>query len=126
MSASTEARETLHPRRWLSEVIPLSTPYYLCIEPTNLCNLKCHFCSHSDQASFLKLRNGRTGMMDMGLYKKLIDDLSNFPEKIKRISFAGCGEPLLHTELPEMLAYLHESQIAERIDITTNGVRLSP
>jgi MoaA/NifB/PqqE/SkfB family radical SAM enzyme len=126
MRASQQARGTLYPRGQLSDAIPLATPYYLCFEPTNLCNLKCHFCIQKDRELFSKLRVNGLGMMKMELFRKMVDDITKFPGKIKRLGIAGAGEPLLHPEISGMVEYVRKSQIAERIDITTNGVSLSP
>jgi MoaA/NifB/PqqE/SkfB family radical SAM enzyme len=50
--------------------------------------------------------------IDFELYKKCIDDLCKFPEKIKMLRFAGTGEPLLHKDIVKMVKYAAERQVA--------------
>lgn len=110
-------------RNKLEEVIPLTTPYRIAIEPSNLCNFKCNFCaiqSKDEQLSFKKQ------FMDIELFKKIIEDLEEFPEKLKVLRINGNGEPLLNPYLPEMIKIAKEKNIADFIEITTNGSKLSP
>lgn len=110
-------------RTRLEEVIPLATPFTLAIDPSNLCNFKCEFCaiqSKDEQLSF------RKQFMDKTLFMKIIDDLQEFPEKLKVLRINGQGEPLLNTDLPEMIRYVKEKQVADFVEIITNGSRLCP
>lgn len=112
-------------RTRLAQVIPLSTPYMVQIFPVYGCNFKCNYCIHSVP----KAERGYISdqfFMDWELYKKCIDDLCKFPEKIKMLRFAGTGEPLLHKNIAQMVQYAAEKQIADSIDIVTNGALLTP
>jgi len=64
--------------------------------------------------------------MDFNLYKKCIDGLSKFPNKVKMIRFAGTGEPLLHKDIAKMVEYAVKMNVAEAVDIVTNGLLLEP
>ncbi len=63
--------------------------------------------------------------MKFDLFCKIIDDLHAFPDKIKRLYLYHEGEPLLNPHLPDMVGYAKQSDIAESIQITTNGALLT-
>jgi len=64
--------------------------------------------------------------MDMDTYRTVIQQLRQFPRKVKLLSLTGQGEPLLNSRLPEMIRLAKEAEIAERIEIITNGSLLTP
>jgi radical SAM protein with 4Fe4S-binding SPASM domain len=64
--------------------------------------------------------------MEFPLFKKCIDDIEKFPQKVKVIRFVGMGEPLLHPHLTDMIHYADESDKFERIELITNGSLLTP
>lgn len=109
-------------RNELQKVIPLETPYAIDIDPSNLCNFKCKFCAthSSEKGDLIKKQN-----MSFELFKKIIDDLAMFPQKLKMLRITGNGEPLINKELPQMIAYAKNKNIAEYIEIFTNGSLLS-
>lgn len=63
--------------------------------------------------------------MDFELYKKVIDDIADRNQNVKMLRFAAVGEPLLHKQIVEMVAYAKKAQVAESIDIVTNGSLLT-
>ena len=64
--------------------------------------------------------------MSLELYRKVIDDVAEFPDWLKILRLSQHGEPLLHPELPEMIRYAKERGVSEFIEIVTNGSRLNP
>ena len=113
-------------RRILSDVLPLSTPFTVAIDIISLCNFKCRFCFHSmDKAKQRKL-HFNPGIMDYGLFQKAIDQIAEFPSPLKKLALYMRGEPLLHKKLPDMIAYAKRRNVAELIQVTTNGYLLSP
>lgn len=110
-------------RSKLEEVLPLETPYSLFIDPCNLCNFKCQFCAIQTSCKGLSYKKG---FMPMELYKKIIDDIKEFPDKLRMLRVAQHGEPLLHPELPEMIRYAKEKNVSDFIEIVTNGSKLNP
>ncbi|MGP1408476.1 radical SAM protein, partial [Selenomonas sp.] len=62
--------------------------------------------------------------MDFSLYQKFIDDLAEFPVPLKVLHFAGLGEPLLHPRIADMVRYAKEKNIAQTVDIVSNGALL--
>ena len=99
----------------LKDVIPLATPYNVCIETSTFCNLNCVYCGHSKHL-------WPEENMDMDLFRSIIDQLAYFPEKMKKIELYFFGEPLCNPLLPDMLAYARAKSVSETIDFTTNGL----
>lgn len=125
MNAEVQAKIDVRKRTRLETVLPLSTPFTILFEPSTFCNLRCEFCVHYDQKG-MKEANFTKGNMNLDLYKKMVDDLKQFPEKIKSIKFCGLGENLISPQFPEMIQYLKHANVAERIDCFTNGLLLNP
>jgi radical SAM protein with 4Fe4S-binding SPASM domain len=64
--------------------------------------------------------------MDYELFKKIIDQIAEFPNKLKKLALYMRGEPLLHKKLPDMISYAKKKNVSELIQVTTNGYLLSP
>jgi radical SAM protein with 4Fe4S-binding SPASM domain len=112
-------------RSRLADELPLATPYLFQVFPVYACNFKCNYCV----LSLPKAQRGYISdskFLDTRLYRKCIDDLAQFPEKLRMLRFAGTGEPLLHPDIAEMIAYAVHANIANSIDIVTNGALLTP
>lgn len=112
-------------RTTLSDVLPLDTPFLVQIFPAYACNFRCNYCIHSlskEKRGFVANKS----MMDFDFYKKCIRDLKEFPRKIKMLRFAATGEPLLHPKIAEMIDYAKKKDVADSLDIVTNGSLLSP
>jgi len=111
-------------RELLAKKIPLETPYIVQIFPVYGCNFKCNYCIHSLEPSKRGYISS-SKFMDFELYKKCIDDISNFPHKIKMLRFGATGEPLLHNKIAQMVEYASKKNVADSIDIVTNGALLT-
>lgn len=116
-------------RQRLADIIPLAAPFTVYIEQTRVCNLKCFYCVHStrdeEDGEFQKL-GYKIKHMSLDDYLKVINDLKEFPKgSIKRIVFSGLGEPTANPKLPEFVKIAVESEIAERVEIITNGLLLN-
>lgn len=124
MKAEIKPRIELENRTRLEEVIPLSTPFVIFVDPADACNFKCTFCPTGDRELMQKV--GRPfKVMDFELYKKIIDDIAAFERPIKVLRLYKDGEPLLNQNLPEMIRYAKKSGCAEKIDTTTNASLLT-
>ena len=108
----------------LADVLPLATPFSVQIFPVYGCNLACAYCIHSVPPSERGFVAGKV-MLDYDLYEKCIDGLTEFPQPLKMLRFAGTGEPLLHPRIADMVAYAAEHGVADTIDIVTNGLALT-
>jgi radical SAM protein with 4Fe4S-binding SPASM domain len=75
----------------------LAYPFMLQIEPTNACNLGCPLCPVG--------RNelGRpTEHMSLNTFQGIVDDMADY---LQFLLLWDWGEPFMHPELPEMVAY---------------------
>jgi MoaA/NifB/PqqE/SkfB family radical SAM enzyme len=59
-------------------------------------------------------------------FTRTVDQLLEFPRKLKAIRLYGFGEPLLNKMLPEMIAYTKDRAVTEFVEFTTNGWWLNP
>lgn len=110
-------------RTKLEEVLPLTTPYSMFVDVCNACNFKCKFCAIQTSNRELHFKKQ---VMDIELYKKIIDDISEFEEPLKMLRLTANGEPLLNKDLPEMISYARKKRISEHIEIVTNASLLRP
>jgi radical SAM protein with 4Fe4S-binding SPASM domain len=94
-------------------------PLYLLVEPVSSCNLRCTMCMQVDE-SFSKNQKFM-GMMDMKLFKKIIDEAEG--GGIKALTFASRGEPTLHPHIGEMLEYCSGKFLEFKMN--TNATKLS-
>ncbi len=111
-------------RTRLAEVLPLKTTFVLQIFPIYACNFKCKYCIFSidiEKRGFISDEI----VMDFNLYKKCIDDMVNFPDKIKVLRFVGIGEPLLHKNIADMIEYAVKKDVAGTVELLTNASLLT-
>jgi len=112
-------------RTVLAEVLPLDTPILVQIFPIYACNFTCKYCVFSiprNKRSFISDKI----VMDFDLFKKCIDELAVFPSKAKTLRFVGMGEPLLHKKIAAMVKYAVLKDVANKVEILTNGSLLTP
>lgn len=110
----------------LHENIPLDTPFSVYIFPTNYCNFRCKYCAHSlPDPAFREQYGFSPEAMSMEVYRAAIDQITDFPGKVKTISLTGQGEPLMNRHLPEMVAYAKERKAANRVEFMSNGALLN-
>lgn len=113
----------LSQRTPLQELIPLDTPFSVLLSPIDHCNIKCVFCPFHGEV------RGDTrppAIMSFELFQTIIDQLAEFPHRLKTLIFCGRGEPTLHQDLSKMISYAKEKDVADAIRLTTNGFNLSP
>ncbi|MFN7987990.1 MAG: radical SAM/SPASM domain-containing protein [Thermoanaerobaculia bacterium] len=107
-------------RARLAEAVPLSTPFAVFVEPTNLCNFKCTFCP-TGHPSLLKAVGRPAAMMDFAVFEETIRQLKEFPERIRVLFLHKDGEPLLHPRIGDMMDLARSADFADMIWLTTNG-----
>ncbi len=121
MAAEKKIRKSERDRHNLRDLVPLDTPFGINIEPTSVCNFKCRFCFHGDgNVKFEK------GFMEFSLFQKIVDDLKEFPKKIKSVYLYHRGESLLHPQIAEMVKYVKQADVAQEVIIFTNASLLTP
>ena len=108
----------------LKSILPLSMPLMIQIFPIYGCNFKCEFCIHGlDRSKHGYISD--TPVMDMDLYRKIIRDIKESGQKIKMLRFAAIGEPLMHKNIAEMIKIANNADVADSVDIVTNGSLLT-
>lgn len=112
-------------RQHLADVLPLEAPFTLCISPTQACNFKCFYCTHSKSKDELRKMNFHSINMDFRLFQKILNDSKRFDGKIKRVIFTGLGEPLINSKLPNMIQLMRDNGISKRFEVITNGSLLT-
>lgn len=125
MKAKIKPRIDLENRTKLETVIPLKTPFIINIDPCEACNFQCKFCPTGDRELMKKTPGRGHGAMSFDLYKKIIDDICQFEDKVKVIRLYKDGEPLINPHFAEMVAYAKQSGCCDRVDTTTNGTLLT-
>lgn len=82
---------------------------HLMIEPTNICNLKCLFCTQS-------ISKRQKGMMSLDNFRKIAELL---PRSIREVQLHFAGESVLNKDLPEMIKILRDKDI--KTILSSNG-----
>lgn len=126
MSALRRAKIYARERTPLEKVLPLNAPFSIQIDICSACNLKCNFCFHSDMETIQKF-NIKFGAMSLELFQKIIDDILTCwgKQKVKKLRLFKVGEPLMNPNVAKMVAYAKKTEVAECIEITTNGTLLN-
>lgn len=109
----------------LYKSLPLSTPFSIHIFPTYKCNFKCTYCIQALSKEEMETKGFKKDVMDFEVYKKAMDDIKEYDTKLKALIFAGHGEPLTHPRIVDMIQYAKDNDVANRVEITTNGVLLN-
>lgn len=112
-------------RTKLIDAIPLANPLVVQIFDTYVCNLACQFCHYGLDKDVRPKLSTKT-FMTLELFKKTIDDMKGFKNKIKLLRFCGAGESLLNPHILEMVDYGVKSGVAEKVELITNAIRLKP
>ncbi len=108
----------------LIEVLPLSMPVSILIDPSNVCNFKCSFCP-TGNVEMRRESKRPIGRMSYDLFKKIIDDLVEFKSRINVIKLYKDGEPLLNKNIYKMISYAKKKNITDDLHITTNASLLN-
>lgn len=87
-------------------------PYYLTIDPTNYCNLKCPLCPTGKKDT-----SAPRGRMSLDNFKKIIDELGKY---LYSIDLFNWGEPLLNKQIYQMVSYAHQNNIWTNISTNFN------
>ena len=108
----------------LEDLVPLATPISAHIDICSLCNFRCSFCFQADTQG-MKDVGLKRGFMQYDLFKKIVNELGEFPNKIKKIKIGNHGEPTMHPEFTSMIKYAVDSGVANIVEVFTNGSKLS-
>jgi organic radical activating enzyme len=85
------------------------------LEPTNVCQLDCLFCSR-------QLSKRPLGYLDVSLARKVALEMATRPGSAVRLS--GWGEPLLHPRIDQIVETFKSFGV--KVKVYTNGLALTP
>ncbi len=91
---------------------------YLKISLNNTCNLRCAYCMPYRNENDIEQTRNR--FMSTDDYKFIIKSMADFG--IKKIEFTG-GEPLLNSDLAELIYYAKNTCNIEEVIVSTNGIK---
>jgi len=94
--------------KWRLRPVVRSRPTRLVIEPTNVCNLRCPYC-HTGAGRFAR----RPAMMRLEPYLHVLDEIGDY---LLLVEVFNWGEPLLHPDLPPIIAAASARGIATRVN----------
>ncbi len=86
-------------------------PEIVQIESTNICNAKCVFCPRDEM-------HRRQGVMEMGLYRKIVDECVDLG--IEHVRMHNYGEPFIDRQLVEKVRYA-KSRGVPQVGMISNG-----
>jgi len=97
-------------------LMPHGGPNICNITVTNVCNAACDFCGYSRDKQLISERK----WMDFDRLCRALDSL--YRRGVRYLTFSG-GEPTLHPNMPEMVAYA--VSLGMRPSVVTNGFTLT-
>ncbi len=125
MRAKKIPRIDMYDRMELKEALPLRTPLVVYIDPCDTCNFRCKFCPTADRELMKKTKGRGHGPMEWSVFRRVVDQLGEFPDKVKIIRLYKEGEPLMNPRFADMVAYAKASGHALQVDTTTNASLLT-
>ena len=124
MKAIVEPLRKDEDRVMLKDVLPVKTPFSFLVFTGDICNINCNYCIHSlprDKQSPGLVRK----FLSWDLFMKIARQSTQFPDKIKKYTFCGNGEPLLNPRLPDMIRVVNDLDLTNEIVVATNGLPLT-
>lgn len=105
-------------RKRLCDMLPLSMPISLFIDPSNYCNFHCLFCPRSlpEYRQYV----GKYTHFDLTLFERIVKEITAYG-RLKVLRLYYIGEPFLHPQILEMISIAVKNNVAERVEITSNG-----
>lgn len=102
-----EATQNLFHRN--SEASVPEYPHGITMEPTNACNLRCRMCSIWGEGV---TKTREVSLIARDTWSKALDEIGSWPVQVG-LNLTGAGEPLLHPEFLDILAYAkHKGNIS--------------
>lgn len=110
-------------RKQLHEIVPLKMPFAMDFFVSNACNFKCFYCLQSNTGNGHEYFQ-KGSMMTFETFKRCIDNISA-AGKLKILTMSGTGEPLLNPAIVEMVQYAVDMEVADSVEIVSNGALLT-
>jgi MoaA/NifB/PqqE/SkfB family radical SAM enzyme len=94
-----------------------TAPLFLLINPTNVCNHRCYYCSYADDVLGLRDSVVKNDQIPGEKMREILDDIVNMG--VKAVIFSGGGEPLVYPDIARTFIKVLENNID--LAIITNG-----
>ena len=111
--------------RLIGKTVVGSYPYFMFIDPTSICNLRCPFCPTGDENEARRSGQKRhyrdRTIMSKDIYDALLDEMNEY---LFYIGLYNWGEPLLSKNLPYFIRRAKEADIYTEIQ-TNLSIELS-
>lgn len=105
----------------LQDVIPLETPFLVFVDPSDICNASCEWCPSGNDELIKSVKTRKPQIMELDLYRKIINDLCDMPQPIKTLRLYKDGEPLMNPNFEEMVNIAKGTGRFGIVDTTSNG-----
>lgn len=89
-----------------------SYPYHYVIDPVNYCILRCPLCP-TGRGTLIR----KKGQLSIGDYRRVVDQVAPYALSIDLYNW---GEPLLHNNVFDMVAYARERRVSAKISTNLN------
>lgn len=113
-------------RQILHKILPLDTPLGVDIHITHFCNFRCNYCIVTQPNEVFAQSGLPRSAMSWEDFSLLVEQLKEFPQKIKMITMCGIGEATTHPRLVDMVQALHDAEVTEKIQVITNAALVTP
>ncbi|MBP3285039.1 MAG: radical SAM protein [Clostridia bacterium] len=108
----------------LGDILPLDTPFSITLDVSEVCNLRCSYCFRCSEENRTNSYAWKNNLMEEGTFYRAVSQIKEFPDKVKKISLSGHGEPLCNRKIIEMIKYLKVELPETVIEIHTNATLL--
>ena len=108
----------------LGNVLPLRTPFSITLDVSEVCNLHCSYCFRSSEENRTNSYAWKNNLMEEETFYTAVSQIQEFPDRIKKISLSGHGEPLCNRKIVKMIKYLKSKLPETVIEIHTNATLL--
>jgi len=105
-----------HAAQLVNPSVKTPLPIMAQIEPTNVCNLDCQFCSRRI------IRKERLGTLSFENFRKMIDQIPS----LLFVALTGLGEPMLNKDLTGMAQYLKLKGISSMVATNCTEIQNTP
>lgn len=112
-------------RQIIGEILPLNTPFTIIIDISEVCNFKCSYCFRANDLNGIENEYNLNKQMNIDDFDTIINQILEFNSKIKKVTFSGHGEPLMHKKFPEMVRKFKDLFPNVPTEIHTNGSMLN-
>lgn len=107
----------------MGKVLPLTTPFIVMADISDVCNFQCGYCFRG--MDMKEEHYGKNNLIPWKVFQKIVDQTLEFEGRVKRFSLSHNGESLAHPRFAEFVKYVKEKNVADSVEIHTNGSLLN-